>query len=76
MGCIPIVENYEGLREFEDLPIYFVDSWDAVDSFTEESLGRVWREMMSRTYALEKLTFSYWETRIRKTITDQSALIQ
>ena len=76
MGCIPIVEKYEGLREFEDLPIYFVESWDAVDTFTEESLERVWREMMSRTYSLEKLTFSYWETRIRKTIAHQSASIE
>ena len=61
MGCIPIVEKYDGYKDFEDLPILFIDSWKELDLFTIEYLENTWNELIQLDYNYEKLKLSYWE---------------
>ena len=60
MGCIPIVEKYDGYKEFFDLPILFIDNWREIEHFTEEYLNNKWEEMLQINYNYHKLRFSYW----------------
>jgi len=57
-GCIPIVQKVFALREFHDLPIFFVDRWE--DACNEDVLRRVRSEYYQRKWNLGKLTLSYW----------------
>jgi hypothetical protein len=62
MGSFPIVLNCVALEEFTDLPILFIDSWNQIN---ESMLEEKFIEMMTKTWNMEKLKFSYWEERIR-----------
>jgi len=64
MGCIPIVEKYEGYQQFEDLPILYVDHWKDIDELTPEILEAKWTEMMDTEYNYDKLRMSYWMRKI------------
>jgi len=64
MGCIPVVEKYEGYQQFEDLPVFYINSWAEVNDFTPEMLEQKWNEMMEKDYNYDKLRLSYWENRI------------
>ena len=68
MGCIPIVEKYEGYNQFEDLPILFVDHWKDYEKLTEDYLESKWEEMLEKEYNYEKLNMSYWEKKIIRDI--------
>ena len=57
-GCIPIVQKVVALREFHDLPIFFVDRWE--DACNEDVLKQVRDEYYQRKWNLGKLTLSYW----------------
>jgi hypothetical protein len=63
MGSIPIVINTVALEEFKDLPILFIDNWEEINP---EFLNEKYAEIMSKTWNMEKLKFSYWERVIRK----------
>lgn len=60
MGCIPIVEKYQGYQQFTDLPILFIDHWKCIENLTEDYLNNKWIEMLNTNYNYEKLRFSYW----------------
>lgn len=64
LGCIPIVEKYDGHKEFEDLPILFIESIDKYREFTSEYLESKYIEMLNTEYNFNKLNFSYWIKRI------------
>ena len=64
MGCIPIVEKYEGYKQFEDLPILFIDHWKEITNLTENYLEKKWIEMLEIEYNYEKLKLSYWKSLI------------
>lgn len=64
MGCIPIVEKYDGYRQFEDLPILYIDTYKEIETFTEKFLEDKWEEMMGLDYNYDKLTMKYWITKI------------
>lgn len=64
MGCIPIVEKYEGYQQFEDLPILFIDSWKQIEYFTEDYLENKWKSMLEQDYDYNKMRMSYWENKI------------
>jgi hypothetical protein len=66
MGCIPIVEKYEGYKQFEDLPILFIDHWRDINNLTESYLEHTWLDMVEREYNYEKLKLSYWKKLIVK----------
>ena len=66
MGCIPIVEKYEGYKQFEDLPILFIDHWRDINNLTESYLEHTWLDMLEREYNYEKLKLSYWKEFIVK----------
>jgi len=65
LGCIPIVEKYDGHEDWKDLPIYFVDSLDFYKTVTEEMLHTKYEEMLSTEYNFNKLSFFYWTSRIQ-----------
>jgi hypothetical protein len=57
-GCIPIVQRVQAMRDFADLPIYFVDDW--AQAADEATLFKVRDDFRARTWDLRKLTLSYW----------------
>jgi hypothetical protein len=64
LGCIPIVEKYDGHKEFEDLPILFIDSIYDYKTLSSEYLESKYNEMLNTEYNFNKLNFSYWIKRI------------
>lgn len=66
-GCIPIVEKYDGYKQFEDLPILFIDYYTDYYNLTESFLEDKWKEMISKEYNYEKIKLSYWENQIYNT---------
>jgi hypothetical protein len=57
-GCIPIVERTRALRDFSDLPIFFVADWkEACDPAV---MKKVRDQYYRRKWDLQKLTLSYW----------------
>jgi hypothetical protein len=65
MGSIPIVRRHFGLREFEDLPICWIDNWAEV---TPEFLESERKRIMSSTWNFKKLTIGYWDALIAEKI--------
>lgn len=65
LGCIPIVERSYFSSYLNDLPVYIVD--DILD-LTYSGLNRVYDEIMSKEYNLEKLTKKYWIDKIKSCI--------
>ena len=61
-GCIPIVQKTLALREFQDLPILFVDRWTDVSDAS--ILTRIQDEYYKKKWDLRKLTLSYWYQQI------------
>ena len=61
MGSIPIVKRDVGNKEFEDMPICFVDDWAQV---TEAFLASEEVRLKQPGFSLEKLKMSYWVNRI------------
>jgi Exostosin family len=57
-GCIPIVQKARALRDFNELPIFFVDRWE--DACDESVLKDVRDQYYERKWDLRKLTLSYW----------------
>lgn len=65
LGCIPIVVKYDGYKDFEDLPILFIDKWEDYLSLSEKYLNIKYGEMLDINFNYDKLKFSYWENLIR-----------
>ena len=63
MGSIPIVKRDIALKEFEDLPICFIDSWEEV---TQEFLEKEKQRILSSEWNMEKLKVSYWIDTIKQ----------
>ncbi len=62
LKTIPIVKRSPGMSYFEDLPIYFVDSWKEV---TEQSLNSFYENMLKTKYDLGKIKISWWHDKIK-----------
>ena len=65
LGCIPIVVKYDGYKDFEDLPILFIDKWEDYLSLDKNYLNEKYDEMLYENFNYDKLKFSYWENLIR-----------
>jgi len=63
MGSIPIVQRDIAHRDWEDLPIAWINSWDEV---TPEWLDAQLERIRTGTWAMEKLKASYWVDRVLK----------
>ena len=57
LGTIPIVKKHLSMKDFEDLPILFVNEWEDV---TEDFLKEQYDLMMKKTYNMKKITITYW----------------
>lgn len=60
LGSIPIVEKTDGHEQWKKLPIWFINSWNDFESFTEETLNERYEMMMQQEYNYEKLTLDFW----------------
>lgn len=65
MGSIPIVKQDIVHKDWQDLPILFIQSWDEV---TEDFLRTKQVEFESKQWSTEKLKIGYWIERIRKMV--------
>lgn len=63
-GCIPIIVKYDGYKEFEDLPILFVEKYQDYYELTEEYLNDKWFEMINKNYNYDKIKIDYWKEKI------------
>lgn len=61
MGSIPIVKKHNGYKEFNDLPICFIDDWEQV---TKDFLEKEKIRISNTNYCLDKLKISYWIKKI------------
>jgi hypothetical protein len=68
MGCIPIVEKYEGYLQFDDLPVFYINSFTDLNELTTELLEKKWIEMLEKDYNYDKLRLSYWENKILSSV--------
>ena len=68
MGCIPIVEKYEGYQQFDDLPVLYIKSYEEINDFTANFLEEKWLEMLDKDYNYDKLRLSYWENKILSSV--------
>ncbi len=62
MNRVPILIRNANTRLYEDLPVLLVDDWSAV---TEQRLRDGIDRFLAADYDFEKLTFSFWRSRIR-----------
>jgi hypothetical protein len=56
--AIPIVQRHRALRQFEDLPILWIDKWEEVRN--KEFLESEYDRIMNSDWNLEKLKIMYW----------------
>lgn len=70
MGCIPIVRRELAMREFEDLPVCWVNDWAEV---TEPFLVAEFERIKAATWNMEKLTMRYWKKRITDKLAELDA---
>jgi hypothetical protein len=59
LGCIPITEEYDGHKNFKDLPILFLKNIDDYTNLTESYLNNVYDHFLQTDFNYDKLTLSY-----------------
>ena len=62
--AIPIVIRHRALKEFQDLPILWINEWSEVLDL--EHLQREYQRIMNTDWNLEKLKVSYWFQKIEE----------
>lgn len=62
MGSIPIVKRDIGNKEFEDLPICFIDRWEEI---TPEFLEKEKERIQNNSWNMDCLKISYWINKIQ-----------
>lgn len=63
LGRIPIVKKHPVHKDWQDLPILFVDEWEDV---TEELLHETFEKFSARQWCYDKLKIGFWIEKIRK----------
>ena len=61
LGCIPITRNHFSYKNFNDLPILFVNSWEKIN---RNFLTEKYEDLIFQPENIKKLKFSYWENLI------------
>ena len=69
LGCIPIVKRHITHSGLEDLPIFFIDDWEEVTNENMEQISTTFEESYFNN---NKMSFSYWESKIKGTINEYS----
>ena len=67
LRTIPIVKRTVQMKEFDDLPIYFVDNWSEVDY---NKLNDFYKEVTKTKYNLNKLKISWWRQFINEKLSE------
>ena len=66
LGCIPIVQSSPLDHLYKDLPILIVDSFFDIDeSFLNNQLSEIERNIVLNKYNMQKLYFFYWQQKIK-----------
>ena len=68
LGRIPIVKRDPVHKDWEDLPILFVDNWEDV---TEELLRTTQVEFSQKSWCYEKLKIGYWIQKMQQAFQSQ-----
>lgn len=63
MKTIPIVKACQHMKEFEELPIFFVDNWKDI---CYNELNNFYEKVQDSLYDLDKMRISYWRRRINE----------
>ena len=63
LRTIPIVKRCVAMKQFENLPILWIDSWDEIN---EGYLEEKYREIMDTDYNFEILTLSYYINKFKQ----------
>jgi hypothetical protein len=66
LGCIPIIEKYDGHSAFSDLPILFLDNIDAFADLTEDYLNGLYDEFLQKDFNYEHLKLSSIENKLKE----------
>jgi len=69
LGCIPVVKRHITHTGLEGLPIFFIDEWEEV---TKENMEQISAAYEDNYFNNEKLSFSYWESKIKGTTNEYS----
>lgn len=60
LKTIPIVVKHKTHENLNDLPILFINKWDAIKDYTPYDFDRIYDDMIKKKYNMEKLKMSYW----------------
>ena len=63
LKTIPIVKRSTHMKDFEDLPIFFVDNWDEVCYINLEAF---YNKVKNNLYDLSKMKITYWRNLINE----------
>lgn len=61
LRTVPIVKRSIHMKEFDDLPIFFVDKWDEV---CYNTLDNFYKKIETKLFNLDKMRISYWRKKI------------
>jgi hypothetical protein len=60
LKTIPIVVKHKTYENLFDLPILFIDNWDDIKDYSIDDFNRIYENMITKKYNMEKLKISYW----------------
>jgi len=60
LKTIPIVVKHKTHVNLNDLPILFIDNWNEIKDYTSDDFNRIYDDIMSKKYNMNKLKMSYW----------------
>ena len=63
LKTIPIVYRHIAFKQFEELPILFIDNWNII---TREFLEEQWIKFSQKTFNIDKIYTEYWKNKINK----------
>lgn len=67
LGVIPIIEKSPEMKDFEDLPILYVDNYNEINV---EYLNQIYEEFQKKKFNMEKLNLMYWNNKIKRHFID------
>lgn len=60
LKTIPIVVKHKTYDRLNDLPILFIDTWDDIKNLTANDFNRIYDDIISKKYNMDKLKISFW----------------
>jgi len=67
LGVIPIIEKSPEMKDFEDLPILYVDNYNEINV---DYLNQIYEEFQKKKFNMTKLNLKYWDMKIKRHFID------